>query len=53
LAGIAQQLERGLDLGFWGFTWSIGWDYLKNYAWRDVNGAVSDGNKLLSSLWAS
>ncbi|XP_059440333.1 uncharacterized protein LOC132172780 [Corylus avellana] len=55
---IAQHLERGLGLGFLGFTWSGGWDYLKNYAWslwRDVNyadlyGAVSDANKLLSSL---
>lgn len=52
---IAQHLERGLGLGFWGFTWSAGWDYLKNYAWRDLsyadlNGAVSDANKLLSSL---
>jgi hypothetical protein len=52
---IAQRLEGGLGLGFLGFTWSAGWDYLKNYAWRNVNyadlyGAVSDANKLLSSL---
>jgi hypothetical protein len=52
---IAQHLERGLGLGFLGFTWSVGWDYLKNYAWRDVNyanlsGAISDAKMLLSSL---
>ncbi|XP_059439841.1 uncharacterized protein LOC132172374 [Corylus avellana] len=51
----AQYLERGLGLGFLGFARSVGWDYLKNYAWRDMNyadlyGAVSDANKLLSSL---
>ncbi|CAK7350330.1 unnamed protein product [Dovyalis caffra] len=52
---IAQKLERGLGLGFWGLTWSVGWDYAKNYAWRDFDyrelyGAVSEMNELLSCL---
>ncbi|CAI0560913.1 unnamed protein product [Linum tenue] len=46
---IAEKLDRGLDLGIWGFAWSIGWDYARNYAWRDLEyrellGAVSDLN---------
>jgi hypothetical protein len=52
---IAQHLERGLGLGFLGFTPSAGWDYLKNYAWRyvnyeDLSGAISGAKMLLSSL---
>ncbi|CAI0424329.1 unnamed protein product [Linum tenue] len=48
---IAEKLERGLELGIWGFAWSIGWDY----AWRDFEysellGAVSDLNSLISVL---
>ncbi|KAJ8761953.1 hypothetical protein K2173_006555 [Erythroxylum novogranatense] len=52
---IAQQLERGLGLGFWGFAWSAGWDYLKNYSWRELDyreafSAVSDLNELMQLL---
>ncbi|XP_015876289.1 uncharacterized protein LOC107412951 isoform X2 [Ziziphus jujuba] len=52
---MAEQLERGLGLGFWGYVWSAGWDYTKNYAWRDLSytelyGAVSDANELLRWL---
>ncbi|KAG6642294.1 hypothetical protein I3843_09G128100 [Carya illinoinensis] len=52
---IAEQLERGLGLGLWGFTWSVGWDYVKNYAWREVSyddlyGAITDANELLRRL---
>lgn len=52
---IAKKLERGLGLGFWGVMWSMGWDYMKNYAWRDMApmemfGAVKDLNELLRSL---
>ena len=52
---IADKLERGLSLGFWGIMWSAGWDYARNYAWRDLPytelyGAVSDMNELLRSL---
>ncbi|KAF5752784.1 hypothetical protein HS088_TW01G00702 [Tripterygium wilfordii] len=52
---IADKLERGLGLGFWGLAWSAGWDYLKNYAWRDWNygdlyGVVSDLNELMGYL---
>uniref|UniRef100_A0A2N9I633 Pectinesterase inhibitor domain-containing protein n=1 Tax=Fagus sylvatica TaxID=28930 RepID=A0A2N9I633_FAGSY len=47
---IADSLNLGL--GSWGLTWSMGWDYVKNYAWREVNyaelyGVVSDMNELL------
>ncbi|KAL3576329.1 hypothetical protein D5086_021612 [Populus alba] len=34
---IAQKLERGLGFGFWGLSWSVGWDYAINYAWRDFD----------------
>ncbi|KAG2689208.1 hypothetical protein I3760_09G129300 [Carya illinoinensis] len=52
---IAEQLERGLGLGLWGFTWSVGWDYVKNYSWREVSyddlyGAITDANELLRQL---
>ncbi|KAM4112092.1 hypothetical protein ACJW30_05G114800 [Castanea mollissima] len=52
---IAEKLEPGLGLGFFGHSWSLGWDYLKNYAWRDLNsaelyGVVSDVNELLKSV---
>ncbi|KAF3953412.1 hypothetical protein CMV_021143 [Castanea mollissima] len=52
---IAEKLEPGLGLGFLGHTWSLGWDYLKNYSWRDLNsaelyGVVSDVNELLKSV---
>lgn len=52
---MAEKLERGMGLGFWGYVWSAGWDYVKNYAWRDLSyselyGAVSDADELLSWL---
>ncbi|KAF8409155.1 hypothetical protein HHK36_005228 [Tetracentron sinense] len=54
---IAEKLERGLGLGFWRGMWSMGWDYMRNYAWRDMAassremlGAVSDLNELLRAL---
>ncbi|KAI4298189.1 hypothetical protein L6164_031778 [Bauhinia variegata] len=52
---IAEKLERGLGLGFWGLMWSAGWDYARNYAWRDLSytelyGAVSDTKELLRCL---
>ncbi|XP_068325116.1 uncharacterized protein [Pyrus communis] len=53
---VASKLERGLEMGVWGFMRSAGWDYLWNYAWRDlpntevVYGAVSDANELLRWL---
>ncbi|KAL6992330.1 hypothetical protein U1Q18_010436 [Sarracenia purpurea var. burkii] len=52
---IAGKLERGMGLGFWGAMWSVGWDYVRNYAWRDAAsfelvGIVSDANELLRSL---
>ncbi|GMH30246.1 hypothetical protein Nepgr_032089 [Nepenthes gracilis] len=52
---IAGKLERGLGLGFVGAMWSVSWDFLKNYAWRDMAsvelfGIVSDANELLRLL---
>ncbi|KAK0577957.1 hypothetical protein LWI29_002863 [Acer saccharum] len=53
---ISQKLERGLGLGFFGLAWSVGslgWDYMRNYAWRDhqeLYGAVSDLNELMRCL---
>ncbi|XP_031275932.1 uncharacterized protein LOC116134393 [Pistacia vera] len=52
---MAQKLEPGLGLGFLGFAWSVGWDYAKNYAWRELDyrelyGAASDLNDLRSFL---
>uniref|UniRef100_A0A5B7CAS0 Uncharacterized protein n=1 Tax=Davidia involucrata TaxID=16924 RepID=A0A5B7CAS0_DAVIN len=54
---IAQKLEMGLGFGFWRVMWSMGWDYVKNYEWRNLGlgsfemfGAVSDMNELLRSL---
>ncbi|KAI5331437.1 hypothetical protein L3X38_021563 [Prunus dulcis] len=51
---VAAKLEGGL-VGGWGFMWSAAWDYMKNYAWRElpyseVYGAVSDANELLRWL---
>ncbi|KAL5989834.1 hypothetical protein ACLOJK_010729 [Asimina triloba] len=54
---IAEKLEGGF--GFWGGFWSVGWDYVKNYAWRDITSdwppddmfrAVSEMNELLGAL---
>ncbi|XP_062095942.1 uncharacterized protein LOC133801702 [Humulus lupulus] len=52
---MAAKLERGMGLGFWRFMWSAGWDYVTNYAWRDLSypelfAAVSDSNELLKWL---
>lgn len=54
---IAAKLEHGVGLGFWGTMWSVGWDYMRNYAWRGMGsasaelvGAVYDLNELLRSL---
>ncbi|CAO2828192.1 unnamed protein product [Amaranthus hypochondriacus] len=53
---IADKLEHVSGLRFWSNVWSMGWDYLKNYAWRDTMsfrdalGFASDINELLSSL---
>lgn len=52
---IAKKLEPGLGFSFWRFVWSVGWDYLKNYAWKDMStfemfGAVSDMNELMRGL---
>eukprot|EP00257_Ricinus_communis_P006676 XP_002522293.2 uncharacterized protein LOC8267206 [Ricinus communis] len=49
--GIADRLEKG----FWGLAGSVGFDYVKNYSWRDLNyrelyGVVSDLNELASVL---
>lgn len=52
---IAEKLEKGLGLGFWKFMGAAGWDYVKNYAWRDIPyaayySAVSEVNELLRCL---
>lgn len=54
---IAQKLDQGLGfgLGWWGFALPLGWDYVKNYAWRELDlqelySAVSDLNELMSTL---
>ncbi|KAL2931092.1 ATP synthase subunit b-delta [Bienertia sinuspersici] len=53
---IAAKLNHGLGLGLWPTLWSMGWDYLKNYAWRDTMsfrdavGIVGDLNELVKSL---
>ncbi|MFS7988481.1 hypothetical protein Hanom_Chr11g01035351 [Helianthus anomalus] len=55
---IAQNIQKHSNgFSFYGTMWSVGWDYLKNYAWRDVKtasfemvGAVSDMNELVKGL---
>ncbi|VFQ88471.1 unnamed protein product [Cuscuta campestris] len=52
---VAGSIERGLGLGFWKLMLNLGWDYARNYAWRDATsfemlGAVSDLNELLGAL---
>ncbi|KAH7568668.1 hypothetical protein JRO89_XS06G0030100 [Xanthoceras sorbifolium] len=52
---ISQKLERGLGLGSIGLAWSVGWDYMRNYAWRELDsrelyGAVLDLNELMRYL---
>ncbi|GJY09959.1 hypothetical protein Tco_0378144 [Tanacetum coccineum] len=49
-------LKHTSGFGFYKLIWSVGWDYVTNYAWRDAAvgfdmfGVVSDINQLLSSL---
>ncbi|KAK6123949.1 hypothetical protein DH2020_042294 [Rehmannia glutinosa] len=53
---LARNLEHGLGLGFYKFAWNVGWDYMKNYAWRDTpsfdtqGGVLSDLNELLGAV---
>ncbi|XP_004295411.1 PREDICTED: uncharacterized protein LOC101298002 [Fragaria vesca subsp. vesca] len=52
---IAAKMESGLGLGVWGFMWSAGWDYLKNYSWRELPyaemyGAASEASELMRWL---
>lgn len=54
---ISQKLQRGAQLWLdcWGLAFSLGWDYVKNYAWRELDyrelyDAVSDLNELSSIL---
>ncbi|XP_062095205.1 uncharacterized protein LOC133801079 isoform X2 [Humulus lupulus] len=52
---MAAKLEGGMGLGFRGFTWSAGWDYVTSYAWTelsysDLSAAVSSSNDLLRWL---
>nr|XP_027108822.1 uncharacterized protein LOC113728635 [Coffea arabica] len=55
---IAHKIESVQGRGLCKFTWNLGSDYLKNYAWRDINTvsltdlsfAVSDLNELLREL---
>ncbi|KAI7757994.1 hypothetical protein M8C21_018715 [Ambrosia artemisiifolia] len=49
--------KHSSGFGFYGVVWSVGWDYLKNYAWRDVKtasfemmGVVSDVNELVKGF---
>ncbi|KAL4555862.1 hypothetical protein LXL04_038494 [Taraxacum kok-saghyz] len=55
---IAQKIEKhSRGFSFYGVMWSLGWDYMKNYAWRDIGigstemfGAVSDMSELIRGL---
>ncbi|XP_051128862.1 uncharacterized protein LOC127249861 [Andrographis paniculata] len=53
---LADNLERGLGLGFYRFAWNVGWDYLRNYAWRDTTsfgtlaGLLPDLNELFGAV---
>ncbi|OMO82808.1 hypothetical protein COLO4_22824 [Corchorus olitorius] len=53
---IAEKLERWQGIGFWGSVWSVGWDYVWNYAlsgdldYGEIPGVVSDLNQLGSLL---
>ncbi|CAA2989297.1 Hypothetical predicted protein [Olea europaea subsp. europaea] len=53
---MARNLERGLGLGFYRLVWNMGWDYSKNYAWRNLASfetlgtLSSDTNELLGAL---
>ncbi|XP_055806557.1 uncharacterized protein LOC129875145 isoform X2 [Solanum dulcamara] len=52
---IAKKLENGMGIGFWKVMWNVGWDYARNYAWRDATsfemfGAFSELNEILRGL---
>ncbi|CAI9755187.1 unnamed protein product [Fraxinus pennsylvanica] len=53
---MAHNLERGLGLGFYKIAWNMGWNYVKNYAWRNMlsfenlGTLSSDMTELLGSL---
>ncbi|PHU26015.1 hypothetical protein BC332_04347 [Capsicum chinense] len=53
---IARKLENCLGIGFWKVMWNVGWDYARNYAWRDATssfemfGALSELNEILRGL---
>ncbi|XP_043689338.1 uncharacterized protein LOC122640255 [Telopea speciosissima] len=52
---IAEKLERGFGLGFWRGMLSMGWDYMRNYAWRGVAlsemlGVTSEMDSLLRAV---
>ncbi|AED95281.1 hypothetical protein AtNW77_Chr5g0129381 [Arabidopsis thaliana] len=51
---MADEIDRGLGLGFISRAWSVGWDYMWNYAWRkggidygEMYGAIGDLNELM------
>ncbi|GFQ02727.1 hypothetical protein PHJA_002416600 [Phtheirospermum japonicum] len=54
---LARTLERVTGLGFYKFAWNVGWDYMKNYAWRDtlsfqtLGGVMSDLSELSGALF--
>ncbi|CAG7873198.1 unnamed protein product [Brassica rapa] len=52
---MAEEIDRGLGIGFLSRAWSVGWDYVWNYAWRkggidygEVYGTIGDLNELMS-----
>lgn len=52
---MAEEIDRGLGIGFLSRAWSVGWDYMWNYAWRkggidygEMYGAIGDLNELMS-----
>ncbi|XP_031130277.1 uncharacterized protein LOC116032031 isoform X1 [Ipomoea triloba] len=52
---IARVMDRGLGMGLWEFTWSLGRDYARKFSLRDTMsfemvGAVSDLNELVGAL---
>ncbi|KFK31533.1 hypothetical protein AALP_AA6G124900 [Arabis alpina] len=51
---MAEEIDRGLGLGFLSRVWSVGWDYMWNYAWRrggidygEMYGVMGDLNELM------
>lgn len=55
---MARKLETFRGLGFWNLAWTMGSDYLRNYAWSDISSmsfntlssVFSDVNELLRAL---